>query len=532
MRNNRICSVLCLLAACLLHVTEGLADTAFLTNKFSRLFASSGSDLVTATVSGDNRATYVAGNFSGSISGSSGSVNSSGSQDIFLSKVLVDGSTDWLLKIGGTGTDNAKCLTFDPTSSKVYVGGIFTGTISFGSTNLTASAAQDAFVACYSSAGVLQWARQISGSGQETVTCMKVSSYGLHVCGTYTQSGSWGTTSFTAANNTESMFVLLVDANGQVTSGFYPSSNQSLQPECVAVLPNGTVVIGGRFQGTAFFTPQQPRTSISNGDYDLFVVAYDTSRIFQWVITGGGTGFDEVQSLFVGQQGDLVAGINSGNGGQIASQTLNLTGAGVVVGHISTAGAWSKTFELAGPQLQAMCEGKRGVLHLAANTDTNTVNLGSASVASSGNQLTGFVASYLTNGVWGGVSIITSASASSAAILDITTSADDGVAVGGYSIGGLKLNGQQIETGAGSLDAFVLKLSPPAQVLKISGNAAQMQVKCPAYYYDAALWGTTSLNPISWSQESVSPTINTGEIQFDLGNSQASRFYQLRFNTP
>jgi len=520
--------VLSLLLGWLLGVSQVTAESTFLAAKNSRLFASGGTDLVTAMVKGEAGATYITGSFEGTISGSSGSVTSAGSQDVFLTRLLADGTADWLIRLGGAGLDKAECLAFDTNTSRIYIGGIFNGTASFGSTNLTAISGQDAFVACFSSTGVMQWVRQIGGSGQETVTALQVSSYGLHVCGIYNQTAACGSLIFTPANNTESMFVILADANGQPSSGLYVSSTQSLQPESLAVLSNGTTVMAGRFQGTAFFAGQQLRTS--NGDYDLFVVAYDVNRVFQWAITGGGSGFDEAQSLFVSQQGGLVLGANVGSGGQIAGQPVNLTGAGVVVGRITEAGAWTKTFELAGPQMQAIAEGKRGVLHLAANTDVNSVALGSATVTPSGGQYTGFVASYLTNGLWGGVSSLTGTS--SCALLDIATTTDDGVIVGGYSIGGVKLNGQSVGSGNFGLDAFVVQLTPPEQRLVITKPTAQAVVTYPAYYYNATLWETPTLNPISWTQEGTAPTINTGEVQVNLSTSPTSRFYQLRFFNP
>lgn len=506
------------------------ADTAFLALKNSRQFASAGNDLVSAMVRGENGATYVAGTFENTISGSADPIISAGSLDIFLTKLLPDGTTDWLVRCGGAGVDKAECLAFDATNGRIYIGGIFNGTASFGSTNLTAVAGSDAFVACFSTAGALQWVRQIGGAGQEDVTAMQVSSYGLHVSGTYTQTAAWGTTTFTPTISGETMFVILADANGAVSSGLYANSTQSVQPDSLAVLSNGTTVVGGRFAGTAFFTAQQLRTSTTGGGDDLFVVAYDANRAFQWAITGGGTGQDEVQSLAVSQQGGLLLGVNVEAGGQIAGQALDMTGTGVVVGRITEAGAWTKTFELAGPQMQAMVEGKRGVLHLAANTIANSVTLGTATVTPSGGQYTGFVASYLTNGVWGGVSTLTASSW--CVLLDVAMTADDGVIIGGYSISGLKFNGQTLGNGNQGQDAFVVQLTPPEQKLVITKPTAQVLVTYPAYYYNATLWETPTLNPISWTQEGTAPTINTGEVQVNLSTSPSSRFYQLRFSNP
>src|SRR5260370_23005516 len=69
----------------------------------------------------------------------------------------------WAVKAGGSDIDTGYGIAADA-SGNVYVTGFFSGTASFGNTNLSSSGSEDIFVAKYDAAGTLQWARPAGGS--------------------------------------------------------------------------------------------------------------------------------------------------------------------------------------------------------------------------------------------------------------------------------------------------------------------------------------------------------------------------------
>jgi hypothetical protein len=89
---------------------------------------------------------YVTGYFQGTVSFGSTTLNSSGYNDIFIAKL--DSNGNWLEANKAGGTDGDYCLGIAINSSgNSYITGCFSGTASFGTTNLTSSGISDIFVA-------------------------------------------------------------------------------------------------------------------------------------------------------------------------------------------------------------------------------------------------------------------------------------------------------------------------------------------------------------------------------------------------
>ncbi|MFO0881421.1 MAG: hypothetical protein U0840_29325, partial [Gemmataceae bacterium] len=105
-------------------------------------------------------------------------LTSAGGMDVLLGKYSANGNLIWAFKIGGTGDDTALSVTTDQ-QGNIYVGGAFQGTVDFdpglGTTLFTSNGASDIFLAKYTSAGGLAWARQMGGTGDD------YASHGLEV---------------------------------------------------------------------------------------------------------------------------------------------------------------------------------------------------------------------------------------------------------------------------------------------------------------------------------------------------------------
>lgn len=519
----------------LLALEARAADTSFLPLQASRLFAGSGTDLTTAVAAGPDGSAYFVGTFIGTISGSSGSLTSNaGAQpDVFVTKLLPDGSTGWLLRIGGTLTEKAEAVAVDPVSGRIFVAGQFAGTATFGSTNLTAEAGNDGFVACLETDGTLRWARQIKGAGDETVFDLKVGTDGLHVCGSYNSSASWGSQTFTTSSGAVCMYLVKTDMEGVPSAGIYPQSTQTIQPKRILLLADGTRVVAGQFTGTLLFGGFRA----SNGVGDFFVSAYAANGSLSWLITGGGTGNDEANNLIRSAAGDLLLGASVepdiDGSGQLTdsngTQTVPLAANGLRVARISEAGVYSPLMSINGPQLGGLAEGKRGVLHLAGNFSA-TVTLGTTVVNPPGGQVSVFLASYLSSGELVGVATVSSDGATSA--LDMAITSTDGLALAGLATTSLKHNEQTLATGNTGLNAFTLLLAPPELRMKLARQSNQVRVTYPSYFYNATMWESTTLSSGSWTEVSGAATLTLGEMQKDFDGTGAKRFFQLRYSTP
>ena len=80
----------------------------------------------------------------------------------------------------GTSADEAIAVATDA-SGNTYAAGYFTGTASFGGTNLTSQGGEDLFVAKYNVAGTLLWVTAAGGSGNDRLSGIALDSGGTRV---------------------------------------------------------------------------------------------------------------------------------------------------------------------------------------------------------------------------------------------------------------------------------------------------------------------------------------------------------------
>ena len=77
----------------------------------------------------------------------------------FLSKIDVNGNVTWLKKVGGFGYDLSA-----NTNGDVFFCGAFYGTAIFATDTLVSNGGNDAFLAKYDSAGIVDWATNVGGT--------------------------------------------------------------------------------------------------------------------------------------------------------------------------------------------------------------------------------------------------------------------------------------------------------------------------------------------------------------------------------
>ena len=149
--------------------------------------------------------TYICGNFSGSATFGSTTLTGAGNTDMFIAKYNSSGSAVWATGAGGTDYEGAYSLWVDGIGN-IYVDGYFQGvSLTLGSTTLTSAGSSDVFVAKYSSAGNVLWAKSAGGTGSDLVYGLAVdgsgNSYSIGVY--YSTSISFGSSTLTNAGSTD-----------------------------------------------------------------------------------------------------------------------------------------------------------------------------------------------------------------------------------------------------------------------------------------------------------------------------------------
>jgi hypothetical protein len=206
---------------------------------------------------------------------------------------------------GGTLNDGGRSVSAGSDGS-TYTAGMFTGTADFylgpGShTMTTPNFNSDIYVCKYDSAGLLIWARQMSGVSSEGAYEMAADASGnVYLTGFFYQSVDFdpGPGSFILTATFRDAFVCKLDSEGILlwAKQFGGAGTAALSGYAIAVdqAAPGNIYFGGTFTRTADFDPGPGVDSITaTGVYDFFLCKLDSAGNHVWAHGIGGNGNDE-----------------------------------------------------------------------------------------------------------------------------------------------------------------------------------------------------------------------------------------------
>jgi hypothetical protein len=264
-------------------------------------FGGPGTENLTGMAADAGGAVYVAGSFTAAADFDPGSgitaLNSLGGADGFLAKYSATGALLWVSRVGGSGEETVTSLVRDA-SGNLYVGGGFTGSTDFdpgpGLQVLNSAGAQDGFVAKFSSAGELLWARRFGGVEGDEVAGVAVDAAGrVYAAGRFSgQADALPTAggAVTGDGSAADGFLVAFDAAG--TLRWAQALGGSLEDAVTALSVSGagSVTLAGVFRGSANFsrTTPTPVSLTSLGGADVFLASYSDQGALQWVRGIGG----------------------------------------------------------------------------------------------------------------------------------------------------------------------------------------------------------------------------------------------------
>lgn len=269
-------------------------------------FGGAGSELIADLVVDPAGALIVAGTFTGSADFDPGigviALTSLGSSDGFLAKYSAGGAALWVDRIGGNNAETITALARDP-QGNLYLGGGFAGSADFdpgaGVAVLNSAGSEDGFVAKFSAAGNLLWARRFGGTSGDEVADLAVDAAGnLYAVGSFSgQANAAPTTGPTILSDGGAIdgFVLALDPAGAVRWALPIGGTQTDAVLAITTTSTGKLVVAGTFQGNADFARNTaPLRLVSQGGDDAFLAAYSSAGILQWVKDIGGAAAETV----------------------------------------------------------------------------------------------------------------------------------------------------------------------------------------------------------------------------------------------
>jgi hypothetical protein len=207
----------------------------------------------------------------------------------------------WSRSFGSVEQDQAHAVTVD-IAGNVYFTGQFRGDADFGGGPITAGGEDDVFVVKLDTDGRHLWSRRFGDASWQSGAAIAIDPQGRVVlAGSFGGSIEFGNKVLNAENG-ETAFVMVLDAEGQGLDAFTISSTEGLRPTALAVDAGGNFVIGGNFNGTLDLGGT---VLTSLGEWDVFVVKVAPDGAHQWTYGFGSIVREDLNDLAIDIDGNV-----------------------------------------------------------------------------------------------------------------------------------------------------------------------------------------------------------------------------------
>ncbi|RFS17808.1 SBBP repeat-containing protein [Emticicia sp. C21] len=413
-----------------------------------------GNDYGYGVATDNNGNIYVAGRFTGTATFESTSIVTTGGEDIFLAKYNRAGALQWVRKAGGSSDDRANAVAVDA-SGNAYITGRFTGTATFGATNLVGAGQQDVFIAKYNTSGTLQWVKNAGSPGYDTGRgiCLSNNGSGVFVTGSFTNVATFGDTTVTSQGNGD-IFIAGCSSEGEnwwVQTGGSPMDDEGY---AIAV-DNLNIYATGYYRGNLVFS--EGGLTNNGGSSDMFVVKYNADKVFQWAKKGSGPITEEGHGIVASSTGDVFVTGNFAGTANFSGTDLTVYGAAdAFLVKYNTDGDMQWVKQLGGTGLDigyGLTRDANNNVYVTGSFES-TGNFGGVSLTSNGDTDV-FVAKFTSDGAvqWAQKAGGAGADVSQAVAIDNAAN----LYLTGYFSGSATF-GNTIITSAGGIDVFIARM--------------------------------------------------------------------------
>jgi hypothetical protein len=280
----------------------------------------------------------LTGGFSGTASFGTTSLTSTtqyGTQ-LFVSKLDATGNWLWAKAATGAGEAQGRDIKLDR-SGNALVTGYFTGTASFGNTNLSSNDqyTYNVFVTKLDAAGSWLWAKGASSSTHVQGVGVALDTVdNVLVTGSFNGTASFGSTSLSSTvQDGATTFVTKLSPSGTWLWAQAATSAGDNQPTALLSNDSGNAIITGFYKDAISFGS----TNLPNeGSNDIFVAQLDNNGAWLWAKSAGGSDNDQATSLALDASDNILVGgqfSSSTNGVNASSNFESLTIEGPALGN-------------------------------------------------------------------------------------------------------------------------------------------------------------------------------------------------------
>ena len=237
---------------------------------------------------------YTTGVFTGTVDFDPGAgtnnLTSSGTSDIFISKLDPSGNFVWARAIGGGQTDYSYSIHVDA-HGNVYTSGYFRGTADFdpgsGTYNMTSAGQEDAFLSKLDASGNFLWAKQLGGKGKDIGNAIITdAARNVYITGLYSDTADFdpgsGSHNKISTGGTD-IFVTKLDTGGNLIWAKSMGGPGDDQANAIVIDPVNSVYTTGDFMNGSDFDPNAGVYNLTaTSSKDFFISKLDTGGNFIW----------------------------------------------------------------------------------------------------------------------------------------------------------------------------------------------------------------------------------------------------------
>jgi len=217
----------------------------------------------------------------------------------------------WAKGFGSIGEERNYDIALD-TSGNSYSIGRYWLTVDFdpgpGISNLTSNGYLDIAILKLDSSGNFLWAKSFGGTKGDVGNSIALDPWGnIYVGGLFSNVVNFGTFTLTDAQGASDMFIMKLDAAGNVKWVKQFVGNDAAEISHIGVDSTGSVYATGLFRGNVDFNPGAPVFNITgSNNHDIFITKLDSSGNFAWAKSfKGGNYYNSVTDMDVDKSGNV-----------------------------------------------------------------------------------------------------------------------------------------------------------------------------------------------------------------------------------
>lgn len=269
---------------------------------WSKVWGKNDIDEGTAIAADSKGNLYVGGLFSGVVDFGTGPQTSTGSHDLFVAKLAPDGAIQWLRTAGGRVEDKVYAIAVDK-DDNVLVTGYFGDEADFGGGKVASRGTVDLFVVKYGPEGEHLWSRQFGGIYDDLGAAVAADYLGnVFVLGNFNETIDIDGTAHASKGNSDILLLKLAPNGARLWSKSYGAAFHDFGLGLV-VDREGNPIVTGSFEETVDFGGG-PVTG--RGKKDMFLAKYDKDGGHVWSKHFGGSDNDVGSGLAVDSFGNVV----------------------------------------------------------------------------------------------------------------------------------------------------------------------------------------------------------------------------------